>query len=90
MFLTDPQANGEYREVHISHQWTDKRTRRITVSRVHDGYTPKYEKHFCLAVLHDPSDAEAPVQDIKINGKSVNKAESKEAFVDVIYNERKK
>ena len=76
----DPQANGEYREVHISHQWTDKRTRRITVSRVHDGYTPKYEKYFCLAVLHDPSDAEAPVENIKLNGTTITKVETKEAF----------
>lgn len=76
----DPEANGEYREVHISHQWTDGKTRQIKVSRVHDGYTPKYEKYFCVAVLHDPADAESPVQDIKINGKSIKKTETKDAF----------
>ena len=76
----DPLANGEYREVRISHEWTSEKTRRITVLRVHDGYTPQYEKYYCLAILHDPTDAEYPVNDIKINGDAIAKSDTKDAF----------
>ncbi len=76
----DPEAKGEYREVHISHKWANATTRQITISRVHDGYTPKYEKYYNVSVLHDPTDAEYPVADIKINGTSVVKVKSKEDY----------
>lgn len=76
----DPLANGEYREVRISHKWTSERIRRITVLRVHDRYTPQYEKYYCLALLHDPTDGEYPVRDLKINGEPIAKADTKEAF----------
>lgn len=79
-FGIDPEANDEYREVHISHQWTDKETRRISIKRVHDKYTPKYEKYFRLAVLHEAAEADRPVKEIRINGQSITEVNTKEAF----------
>jgi alpha-glucosidase len=52
----DEKAKGEYRKVHITHEYTGKAKRRINVKRIHDGYTPKFEHYFFVAVLHDPSE----------------------------------
>ena len=79
-FGIDPEANDEYWEVHISHQWTDKETRRISIKRVHDKYTPKYEKYFRLAILHEAAEADRPVKEIRINGGAITEVRTKEAL----------
>lgn len=52
----DLQAKGEYRQVEIHHEWKEIGHREITLERVHDGYTPVYEKYMFLAILHDPKE----------------------------------
>jgi alpha-glucosidase len=66
----DPDAKGEYREVLISHKYTGKTSRQIRVQRVHDGYTPPFEKYFFVAVLHDPSETAAP-SSIRMGGTAL-------------------
>jgi alpha-glucosidase len=55
----DPNAKSEYRQTRISHQYTDaqKKSRLITVERIHDQYTPAHETFFFVAILHQPSEA---------------------------------
>lgn len=48
---TDPRANGEYREVSITHCHTSCKERKITVETVHDGYKPQYEDYMIVAIL---------------------------------------
>ncbi|WP_293163187.1 TIM-barrel domain-containing protein [Okeania sp. SIO2C9] len=54
--VDDPNANDEYRETKITHSYTSEKMREIKVERVHDGYTPPFEKYFFVAILHDPSE----------------------------------
>jgi len=49
-------ANSEYREVRITHNYVAPNAREIRVERIHDNYTPKYEKYFYVALLHDPAE----------------------------------
>lgn len=65
----DVAAKDEYRQVHITH-WYDSKGRNIKIERIHDGYTPKYENFFYVAVLHD--DAAQPAT-VTINGKAITK-----------------
>lgn len=55
-FGGDDQAKGEYRQTKITHSYTGEKTRQIKVDRIHDGYTPKLENFFYVAVLHNPSE----------------------------------
>ncbi|MZP42434.1 hypothetical protein GTO89_05185 [Heliobacterium gestii] len=50
----DPQAKSEYRETRITHSYTGNDKRQVRIERMHDGYTPKLENHFFVAILHDP------------------------------------
>ena len=48
--------NKNYRQVKITHSQdvVDSKVRKININRVHDNYTPVYEKFFYVAVLLDP------------------------------------
>jgi alpha-glucosidase len=67
----DPDAKGEYREVLVTHTYQPDSSRRITVSRVHDGYTPSLEKYFFVGVLHSPE--EATPSEIQFGGALLDK-----------------
>ncbi|WPD21641.1 MAG: glycoside hydrolase family 31 protein [Candidatus Electrothrix scaldis] len=46
-----------YRATKISHIRDEgSKERKITVKRIHDGYTPEFEKYFFVAILHDPAE----------------------------------
>lgn len=67
-------ANSEYREVRISHKYADPKSREIRIERVHDNYTPKWEKYFYVAVLHDPAEflgGSGPLKEISISGQKI-------------------
>lgn len=73
-FGGDTQAKGEYRETQITHAYTAKKTRQIKVERIHDGYTPKFETYFFVAVLHDPSETKGSsgcLKCVKIAGQEI-------------------
>ncbi|WP_414519229.1 TIM-barrel domain-containing protein [Nostoc sp. PCC 9305] len=70
----DEEANDEYRRTEITHRYPDQKTREINVKRVHDGYTPKLETYFFVAVLHDPSEtkgASGCLKSVKIAEQSI-------------------
>ncbi len=67
----DPEARGEYRQVEITHQWKDEKTRTVSVKRVHDGYTPKYEKYFYVALRHAEGEKDHSVSAVKINEEAI-------------------
>lgn len=72
--VDDEKANDEYRETQITHRYTSQKTREIKVERIHDGYTPKYETYFFVAVLHDPGEAKGssgPLKSVTIAGQQV-------------------
>jgi alpha-glucosidase len=52
----DEEAKSEYRETKITHQYVAAASREIRIKRVHDNYTPPFEKYFFVAVLHDPGE----------------------------------
>jgi alpha-glucosidase len=60
----DKQARSEYRETKIAHAYTGK-TRTISVNRIHDGYTPKFERYFFVAILHDPLESQTATGCVK-------------------------
>ncbi|MDR3170178.1 MAG: hypothetical protein LBU17_00975 [Treponema sp.] len=66
---SDRAGKSEYRETKVSHRYTGGKAREITIERVHDNYTPKYEKFLYVAVLHAPEDGE--IKSVGIAGKSV-------------------
>jgi alpha-glucosidase len=69
----DEQARSEYRETKIEHAYTGK-TRKISVNRIHDGYTPELEKYFFVAILHDPLETKTAggcVKSVNIAGDKV-------------------
>jgi alpha-glucosidase len=73
----DKDAKSEYRETRIEHTYTDAnaKTREIKVERIHDGYTPKLENYFFVAVLHDPSEetgSSGPLRSIKIGDREMS------------------
>ncbi len=73
--VDDENANDEYRETKITHHYTSHKTREINVERIHDGYTPKYEQYFFVAILHDPGEAKGnsgPLKGVKIDGQQVH------------------
>lgn len=70
----DDVANDEYRKTKITHSYTGKTTRQIKVERIHDGYTPKFETYFFVAVLHDPSEtigSSGCLKSVKIAGQEI-------------------
>jgi len=71
-FGGDDQARSEFRQTQVTHQYySSTNTREIKVVRVHDNYTPKFEKYFFLALLHDPSEVKGStgcVKEITIEG----------------------
>lgn len=54
----DPLAKSEYRQTHITHRYAAPKNREVKIERIHDGYTPKYETFFFVAILHDPSETQ--------------------------------
>jgi len=72
---SDDQANDEYRQTRISHEYIGSKTREIRVERIHDNYTPSLEHYFFVAVLHDPSEARGsagPLRSISIAGHEIH------------------
>lgn len=70
----DEEANDEYRQTEITHAYTGAKIRQIKVDRAHDGYTPKLETYFFVAVLHDPSEnkgASGCLKSVKIAGQDI-------------------
>jgi alpha-glucosidase len=59
----------------IEHSYTGK-TRRISVNRIHDGYTPKFEKYFVVAaILHDPLETKTAggcLKSVNIAGEEID------------------
>lgn len=76
----DPEAKGEYREVQIHHEWKEMGHRCIEVTRVHDGYTPVYEKYMFLAILHD-ADEPQNVPSVVVNGGLLETLPDREACI---------
>lgn len=73
--VDDDKANDEYRATKITHSYTSEKTREIKVERIHDGYTPKYEQYFFVALLHDPGEAKGnsgPLKSVTIAGQQVS------------------
>jgi alpha-glucosidase len=67
-------ANSEYREVRITHNYVASKTREIKVERVHDNYTPKWEKYYYVAVLHDPAEFSGslgPLKSVSISNRKI-------------------
>jgi alpha-glucosidase len=70
----DEEANDEYRRTEITHAYTGVKTREIKVDRVHDGYTPKLETYFFVAILHDPAETKGSsgcLTSVKIAGQNI-------------------
>ncbi|MBE9080403.1 alpha-glucosidase [Romeria aff. gracilis LEGE 07310] len=70
----DELANSEYRQTLITHSYTNSTQRQIDITRVHDGYSPKYEDHFFLAILHDPSETKGSsgcLDKVVVNGQRI-------------------
>lgn len=73
-FGGDAMANSEHRKTRIAHAYTDTKTRRISIERIHDGYTPKFEPFFFVAILHDPGEmkgANGCLKSIRRDGKQI-------------------
>jgi alpha-glucosidase len=70
----DEQARSEYRETEVEHFY-DGKSRHIRVNRVHDGYTPKFERYFFVAVLHDSGETKTSsgcLKGVKVNGQEID------------------
>ena len=70
----DPEAGSEYRETEIHHFYTKPGTRRITIKRLQDNYTPP-EPYFFVAILHAPNEADGesgPLAKVKISGRIIS------------------
>lgn len=78
----DAEAKGEYRQVEIHHEWKETGHRCITIERVHDGYTPVYEKYMFLAVLHDPKEPEGQMT-VVANGQEVKRMQDKNSCLGI-------
>jgi len=62
------RANDEYREIKIHHVLVNQ-VRTIDIERMHDRYTPVYEKYFFIALLHDPMETDGkscPIKSIRM------------------------
>jgi alpha-glucosidase len=73
-YRTEKIANSEYREVRIIHKYSGPKSREIKVERLHDNYTPKWEKYFYVAVLHDPAEVQGgsgPLKGVCISGQKI-------------------
>lgn len=72
----DVEAKSEYRQTKIRHTYnTDDKARRITVERIHDNYTPKFETYFFVALLHDPDETKGktgPLKNIRIGDQEID------------------
>lgn len=71
----DRLANNEYRQTQITHHYEGKTTREVVIERIHDGYTPKYETFFFVAILHDPGEMAGnygPLQKVLIADQMVD------------------
>jgi alpha-glucosidase len=74
-YANDPEAREEYRATQIQHTASGPKTRQITVTRIHDNYTPKFEHYFFVAILHDPGEAtgsNGPLQSVSVNNAPVH------------------
>jgi alpha-glucosidase len=66
----DEKANDEYRATEVSHKYLDSVTRQVTIKRVHDKYTPKYEDYFFVAILHDPTEKKSNI--VPLDGVNID------------------
>jgi alpha-glucosidase len=67
-------ANSEYREVRITHNYITSKAREIRIERIHDNYTPRWERNFYVAVLHDPAEFRGdfgPLESISISDQKI-------------------
>lgn len=78
--FVDPEAKGEYREVKIHHEKKDNK-RIIDIERVHDGYTPKYEKYMFIAVLHDVDETGILQNSVSVNGEAITKSANRDECI---------
>lgn len=72
----DKLAANEYREIKINHKYIseNKKTREIILECTHNGYTPKYEKNYFVAILHDPAENKGSsgcLQKVRIGGQEI-------------------
>lgn len=84
-FGRDPLSKGEYRETHITHAYTQEKTREIKVERIHDNYTPKFENYFFVGILHDPTESKensGSLKRVSINSQDVPLMTSDVALYD--------
>ncbi len=77
----DPEAKGEYREVQIHHEWKETGHRCVEIKRVHDGYTPVYEKYMFLAILHDADEPEN-IPGVVVNGEQLENLPDRNACIN--------
>ena len=56
----DPDAKDQYRQTLVTHGYSNPNVHQVRVQRVHDGYKPKLETYFFVAILHDPSETRGP------------------------------
>lgn len=78
----DPKAKGEYRQVEIHHEWKEMGHRCITVERVHDGYTPVYEKYMFIAILHDPKEPQGEMT-ARVNSQEIKRMQNKDECLSI-------
>ncbi|MDR0380975.1 MAG: glycoside hydrolase [Oscillospiraceae bacterium] len=78
--MADPLAKGEYREVHITHQYggpgSTHKTRNVTIEYLHNHYAPKFEKYFIVAFLRTGD--EAPINAIFVDDTQLDFAKTYE------------
>ncbi|OCQ91122.1 alpha-glucosidase [Oscillatoriales cyanobacterium USR001] len=77
----DEEANDEYRKTLITHSYSQysEKIREIKVERLHDGYTPKFETYFFVAILHDPSETKGSsgcLKSVKVAGQELQQVQS--------------
>lgn len=80
----DVEANGEYRETQIRHNYITDAVRQITIERVHNGYTPVYEDYMFVALLHAPE--EQPICEVTINKMEVVQMNNREDCLSCVEN----
>lgn len=78
----DSKAKGEYRQVEIHHEWKEMGHRCITVERVHDGYTPVYEKYMFIAILHDPKEPQGEMT-ARVNSQEIKRMQNKDECLSI-------
>jgi alpha-glucosidase len=71
----DELAADQYRQSKITHSYVSPGQREIKVERVHDQYTPPFEKDFRIAVLHGPAEPKGPsgpLDQLSVDGQQLS------------------